>query len=104
MVLFGATDALIKLSDAGVGSICSLVKSINNVGDVSISAVVESIVTLVVAIGTNVELICATVGSIGVLIRARCSSGVVSAECGSIGTIVVYSRLLLYVVRRRYDR
>ena len=69
----------------------------------SISAVVESIVTLVVAIGTNVGLICATVGSIGVLIKARCSSGVVGAGCGSIGTIVVYSRLFLYVVRLRYN-
>ena len=69
----------------------------------SISAVVESIVTLVVAIGTNVGLICATVGSIGVLVKARCSSGVVGAGCGSIGTIVVYSRLFLYVVRLRYN-
>ena len=56
LVLFGATDALIKLSDAGVGSICSLVKSINNVGVVSISAAVESIITLVVAIDTILEL------------------------------------------------
>ena len=69
----------------------------------SISAVVESIVTLVVAIGTNVGLICATVGSVGVLVKARCSSGVVGARCGSIGTIVVYSRLFLYVVRLRYN-
>ena len=69
----------------------------------SISAVVESIVTLVVAIGTNVGLIYATVGSIGVLIEARCSSGVVGAGCGSIGTIIVYSRLFLYVVRLRYN-
>ena len=71
----------------------------NNVGVVSMSAVVESIVILVVAIGTNVGLICATVGSIGVLIRARCSSGLVGAGCGSIGTILIYSRLLLCVVR-----
>ena len=68
------------------------------------SAVVKSLVILVVSIGTNVGLICAIVGQIGVLIKARCSNEVVGAECGSIGTIVVYSRLLLYVVRRRYDR
>ena len=67
------------------------------------SAVDESIVILVVTIGTNIELICATVGSIGVLIRASCSSEVVSVECRSIGTIVVYSRLFLYVVRLRYN-
>ena len=101
LVLFEAIGALVGLNGTGAGLIDSLVKSIISAGVGLFSAGVKSIVTLVEAIGTIVGLIGAKVGSIGARIGASYSNELFGAGVGSIGAIVIYSRLLSCVVRLR---